>query len=370
MSIHVTMVLMVSDITCAMNMYWTTYVLRCLLQTLPNLTCVRPRTIQHTLLRKANNYCVLEVETYCNIILCSWLLSTKRAKHGHSLLVLGATPEYPAFTLIILILLAQIGTWRRVLFSLPKGGWGGGGGGGGGGTDTVLSQVQSLGLRIKSFNNIDLQKTLSFRKCLSPSRKRTATFSSRKNEAWHGPVIAVFTKCFQNWRYTTETESTNCETTSPDGKLVKHPTKKLAVRGGGGGGTLLLKLHYQIRLSGYTVVCDAQPHPRSSTTDWRVQITSVLLSLLASWTYKYPVGVAGDMKHLFPPFYSIVVSSRISVDTRTGIYGELPTAKTSTAMMPLYRHCTGSDLSNSTHFSVILSHFRMKSVTWQLEPKW
>ena len=71
------------------------------------------------------------------------------------------------------------------------------------------------------------------------------------------------------------------------------------------------------------------------------------------------------MKHLFPPFYSIVVSSRISVDTRTGLYGELPTAKTSTAMMSLYRPCTGSDLSNSTHFSVILFHFRMKSVTWQ-----
>ena len=73
------------------------------------------------LIRKTNNYSVHEVETYC-IIFCAVNFSQqKRAKHGHGLLVRVATPEYPAFTLIILILLAQIGTWRRVLFSLPKG---------------------------------------------------------------------------------------------------------------------------------------------------------------------------------------------------------------------------------------------------------
>ena len=57
----------------------------------------------------------------------------------------------------------------------------------------------------------------------------------QKNGAWHGPMIAVFTQCFQSWRYTTETESSNCQTTSPDRKLLKRPTKELAVRG---------KLHY------------------------------------------------------------------------------------------------------------------------------
>jgi len=41
-----------------------------------------------------------------------------------------------------------------VYFSLYQKGWG---------TDTVLSQVESLGLRIKSFNISDLRKTLSSR---------------------------------------------------------------------------------------------------------------------------------------------------------------------------------------------------------------
>ena len=57
------------------------------------------------------------------------------------------------------------------------------------------------------------------------------------------PVIAVFTQCIQSWRRRTEAESANCETTSPDGKLLKHPTKGTC----GAGDTPLLKLHYQIR---------------------------------------------------------------------------------------------------------------------------
>ena len=41
-----------------------------------------------------------------------------------------------------------------------------------------------------------------------------------------------------------------------------------------------------------------------------------------------------------------------------------------TAKMSLYRLCTESDLSNSTHFGVILFHYTMQSITWELEPKW
>ena len=199
-------------------MYWTAFVLICLLQTLPTLTCVRLRTI---LIRRTNN-CVHEVETYCiyiYIILRSWLLSTKKGKAETQS---SRTQSYSGIPLLHFDNLDTSRTVERgdVYFSLYKKGRG---------TDTVLSQVQSLGLQIKSFNIIDFWKTLSFRKYLSPSRKRTATFSRKEG---HGTdaVIAVFLQCFQSWRYTTETES-NCGTTS-DGK---HPTKELAVRG---------KLHY------------------------------------------------------------------------------------------------------------------------------
>ena len=109
------------------------------------------------------------------------------------------------------------GTWRRVLFSLPKGA----------GHGHSLSQVQPLGLRIKSFNISDLRKTLSSR-ILNLRRKRTATFWSRKKGRGTNPVIAVFSQCFQSWRRRRETESTNRGTTSPDGKLLNHPTKELA----------------------------------------------------------------------------------------------------------------------------------------------
>ena len=142
-------------------------------------------------------------------------------KHGHGLLVRGATPEYPAFTLIILILLAQIGTRRRVLICLPKG------------AGHRHSVVTSAVFRLA---NQELQyyrssEDAEFSKVPFSKQKTYCNVLLHKNGAWHGPVIAVFTQCFQSWRYTTETESTNCETTSPDRKLVKHPTKELAVRG-------------------------------------------------------------------------------------------------------------------------------------------
>ena len=70
------------------------------------------------------------------------------------------------------------------------------------GTDTVLSQVQSLGLRTKTFNISDLRKTLSTQITSlqaesvlqrSPLEKKgrgtdpAIAVSSRKKGAWHGP---------------------------------------------------------------------------------------------------------------------------------------------------------------------------------------
>ena len=149
----------------------------------------------------------------------------KRPTHGHSLLARRATPEYPAFTLIILILLTQIGTWRRVLFSLPKGA--------GHGHSLVTGAVfRPANQELQYYRS---SEEAEFSKVPFSKQKTYCNVLLQKNGAWHGPVIAVFTQYFQSWRYTTETESANCETTFPDGKLLKHPTKELAVGG---------KLHY------------------------------------------------------------------------------------------------------------------------------
>ena len=156
--------------------------------------------------------------------------------------------------------------------------------------------MQSLGLRIKSFNISDLWKTLSSQ-IFNLRRKRTATFWSRKKGAWHEPsgngLLAVLSKLAtqeRNWVNKPWNNSWR-ETSEPSNKGTC-----------GAEETPLLKLHYQIRLSGYTAVCDDQPHPRSSATDWRAQITSVLLSLLASWTYKYPVVGCWGHETSFPAF--------------------------------------------------------------------
>ena len=157
---------------------------------------------------------------FCAVDFCH----QKRVKHRHSLLARRATPEYPVFTLINLILLAQIGTWRRVLFSLPKGA----GHGHSLVTGAVFRPANQELQYYRSSEDAEISK-------VPFSKKKTYCNDLQKKGARHGPVIAVFTQCFQSWRYTTETESTNYETTSPDGKLVNHPTKELAVRG---------KLHY------------------------------------------------------------------------------------------------------------------------------
>ena len=69
---------------------------------------------------------------------------------------------------------------------------------------------------------------------------------------------------------------------------------------------------------------------------WLVGLTNIL--------YR----IAGNMKlFFFQTFY----------------YDRLSTTKILNAKMSLYRPCTGSDLSNSTHFGVILFHYRKQSRT-------
>ena len=229
------------------------------------------------LIRKTNN-CAHEVETYCiyySVQLTS--LNKKRAK----LLARRATPEHPAFTLI------TSAQWN-VLFSLPEGA----------GHGTVLSQVQFLGQRIKILIISDLRKGMSSRKYLSPSRKR----SSPEKRAWHGPsdsrLHAVLSKLAihnRNWV---------C-------KLWNNSWRETSEAA---GETPLLKLHYQIRLSSYTAVCDDQPHPRSSATDWSVRTTSALLSLLAGWTYKYPVLGCWEHEQFFLDFLFFTVDNLLRLD--------------------------------------------------------
>ena len=145
------MVLTVSDITCVMNVYWTAYVLICLLQTLPTLTCVRLWTI---LIRRTNS-CVHEVETYC-IYYSAQLTSLNKKRQStdtvfsHAELLRNIPPS-----------LDKLDTSRTVergdvYFSLYQKGRG---------TDTCsLVTGAVLALRTKSLNISDLRKTLSSRK--------------------------------------------------------------------------------------------------------------------------------------------------------------------------------------------------------------
>ena len=269
-----------------------------------------------------------------NIILCSWLLSTKRAKHGHSLLVRGATLEYPAFTLIISILLAQIGTWRRVLSSLPKGA--------AHGHSLVTGAVfRPANQELQYYRS---SEDAEFSKVPFSKQKTYCNVLLQKNGAWHGPsdsgLHAILSKLAtqdRNWVNKLWNNFSWRETSEASNKGTC-----------GAGETPLLKLHYQIRLSGYTAVCDDQPHPRSSVTDWRAQITSALLSLLASWTYKYPVVGCWEHETSFPAF--LFYCSKFKDQCRHQDRAIWPTAKTSTAMMSLYGPCTESDLCKSYAF--------------------
>ena len=114
------------------------------------------------------------------------------------------------------------------------------------GTDTILSQVQSLGLRIKSFNISNLQKTLSTRIVKSALSKQKAYCNVllKKNRTWHGPsdsgLLTVLSKLAihnrnrvcklsNNFSWRETSEASNKGTCSM-------------------GETPLLKLNYQIRL--------------------------------------------------------------------------------------------------------------------------
>ena len=136
------------------------------------------------------------------------------------------------------------------------------------GTNRILLRQQSLGsLDISNLRR--RRRVLELSKQLCPSRNKPKCLSLQKKGAWHGPrdsrLHALLSKLAIH-----------------DRNRVLQAVKKLltgiseASNKGicGAGETPLLKLHYQIRLSSYTAVCDDQPHPRSSVTDWRVRITS------------------------------------------------------------------------------------------------
>ena len=92
------------------------------------------------------------------------------------------------------------------------------------------------------------QKTLGSRivKITLQADNKLQCLSLQKKGRGTDPVVAVFTQCFQSWRCRTEAESSNCKTISPDVKRLKHSTHAQEFA----GETSLLKLHYQIRLSG------------------------------------------------------------------------------------------------------------------------
>ena len=100
----------------------------------------------------------------------------KRLKHGHSLLARRAIPEYPSFTWYF----SHSGTWRRVLFFLPKGA--------GHGTCSLVTGAV-LSLRIKSLDISDLRNA-EFSKVIKKTFSKPKTYGNvllQKNGAWHGP---------------------------------------------------------------------------------------------------------------------------------------------------------------------------------------
>ena len=146
------------------------HVLDCICFNMPTADSPNPYMCETTDYTLFQNVGLTIVKRTANIILCSWFLSTKK---GEARTQSSRTQSYSGIPRLHFDNLATSLTVERgdVYFSLYQKGRG---------TDTVLSPVQSLGLRINSFNISNLRKTLSSRKYLSPSRKRTATFSSWK----------------------------------------------------------------------------------------------------------------------------------------------------------------------------------------------
>ena len=246
---HVTLVLAVSDITYACY----EHVLDCVCFNVPTADSPNPLNVwghglYAILIRNVRlpNVCTKWKRT-ANIILCSWLLSTKRVKHGYSLLVRGATPEYPAFTLIILILLAQIGTWRRVLFSLPKGA--------GHGHSLVTGAVfRPANQELQYYRS---SEDAEFSKVPFSKQKTYCNVLLQKNGAWHRPVIAVFTQRFQSWRrYTTETGSTTVKQLLLTGNLWSIQQRNLRC---GGNSTIETALPNKVKRLHCGMRCSAPP---------------------------------------------------------------------------------------------------------------
>ena len=158
-----------------------------------------------------------EVETYCKYYSVQLTFLNKKGEARTQ----SCTRSYSG---IPRLHFDNLDTWRRVLFSLPKGA--------GHGHSLVTGVVfRPANQELQYYQS---SEDAEFSKVPFSKQKTYCNVLLQKTGRGTDPVIAVFTQCFQSWRYTTETESTNCETT-PDGKLVKHPTKELAVRG---------KLHY------------------------------------------------------------------------------------------------------------------------------
>ena len=137
----------------------------CLLQNLPTLTYVRPRTIRLPMCGRSGNVLY--------ILFC--VVDFSPQKKGETKTRSSRTQSYSGIPLLHFDKLDTSRTVERgdVYFPLYQKGRG---------TDTVLvlSQVQCLDLRIKSFNIGDLRKTLSSRKYLSPSRKRNGNVLLQK----------------------------------------------------------------------------------------------------------------------------------------------------------------------------------------------
>ena len=176
------------------------------------------------------------------------------------------------------------GAWKRTSLLHQKGR----------GTDAIFFTVAVF----KQSQLLDhyTQKTLSPRIVKIPLSKQKTycrCFFPEKRGRGTDPVERSSSSAFKAGNTGRRAESSNCETISADVKRLKHSTQQFA------GETSLLKLHYQIRLSVCTAVCNNQPHPRSPATDCQLLHGSnigllkllcipwicVPEHLLAGWTY-------------------------------------------------------------------------------------
>ena len=117
LAVRITLLTVISDDSCAAVATWPALLHSCSWfsgdfpteMNRPPTSKVLPEK-QWIYLPWPNNCVYIRCGNVLQMFLCGWLLSTRRAKDGHSLLVRRATPEYPTFTWCFL----QSGTWRRL----------------------------------------------------------------------------------------------------------------------------------------------------------------------------------------------------------------------------------------------------------------